>query len=700
MTQYITRGDSVNYLTNVLASILDFINKIATNISEKFTGEDSGAALVMLIFYLIALILILLLLKGLARVIKDFFRTIFCRQKKKTAPVKPADNGATNSNNEETQLVDDSQNKKRIKNSDEFSLIVNFGNKKYIDDLSNTLIKINEFDNCAFQSQHISTTIPFLSIANEDNIVLSKKEIETINQQVENKSLSELKALLKQANSEEIKIDDAVKSLNTDLSKVMKERDKLAQKELTAIEQHNNVVDALATLCDELTTSKTDLLKKHSELFDFITSLGDKKAVLLDSIKEFKKDIASVSKKTKGFDSLCEKEFKNFVRSFQQQEELLAGCKKNCKILSESRNKIDEDISAIQQKQSKAAADRALHAELVSALTAKINELEELERERLAKEEAERKAREEAERLERERLAREEAERLEREHQAKLEAERLEKERLAKEEAERKAREETERKAREEAERLERERLAKLEAERLEKERFAKLEADRLEKERLAKEETERLERERQAKLEAERLEKERLAKEEAERLERERLEKLEAERLEKERLAKEDAEKISKENVASNKELNEIKEQIKRQQQSSYSINYEDISPEMLEKMAIAEQKKRKAAEKAARLNGKSINEPEPNEKEGNAINNKPNETEDKNIAQNEVKSQDEAVPQTDYFAELKRQWALEEANKKRWEEEKARRKEEEQRRKKELAEKLSGNGASDNNE
>lgn len=642
--QYIIRGDSVEYLTNALGPVLDFINEFAITISEKFTGGETGAALIMVVFYLIVLILILLLLKGIVSVVRDIFRTIFCMPKKKKARVLPSDNSVTNSDNEGTQTtidsVEDVNTKKRTKNGDDLSLIKGFGNKKHIDDLSLTLDKINKFDNCVVQSQHIANTIPSLPITSEDNIVLSEKEKETILKQVKDKNLNELKDLLKQTKKEDLKFDNAIKSLDKDLSKAIKERDKLVQQELTAIEQHNNAVDALTTLCDELTKSKSDLLKKHSDLFDFITNLGAKKAVLLDSIKEFKKEISSVPEKIKNLASLCDKEFKTFVRSFQQKEELLAGFKKNYTVLSESRNKIDEDISAIQQKQSKAATDKAFHNELVTTLTAKVNELEGLEKERLAKEEAER--------LEKERLAKEEAEKLERERQEKLEAERLEKERLAKEEAKR----------------LEQERLAKLEAERIEREKEETQKKQELETNDIAIEPQNELS----------------------------------------------DTSKFVPTSLDSADGLNEIKEQIKRQQKNSYSINYDDISPEMLEQMALAEKKKRMAAEKSAKLNGKSTNTSErsPSEsnvsemkdKESNGGCDKPAKEEDTATIQKAITSQEEAAPQTDYFAKLKQQWAEEEAHQQRWAEEKARREEEHQRRKKELAEKLSGNGFSNNNE
>lgn len=618
----------MDYLTKAFVSVMDFINNFATTISEKFTGEGSSAVLVVVIFYLVALIFILLLLKGVASILRDFFRTLFSKQKKqqKKAHDMPSDTSAVNSEQPTTTAVEGVENKKRTKNDDELSAIKNFGNKKYIDELSDTLKKINEFDNCAVQSQHISNTIPSSPIINEDIVVLSEKEKEKIKKQVKDKNLNELKDLLKQVNKDEQSLDDAIKSLESDLSKVLHERDKVVQQEITAIDQHNDIVDVLATLCDELTKSKADLLEKHSELFNFVTSLADKKAVLLDSIKEFKKDTASLAEKIQDFAFLSDKEFKSFVHSFQKNEERLAGFKKNYIAISESRNKMDENISALRQKQSQAVTDKACQIELASVLNIKINELEELERQRLAKEEAER----------------------------------------------------------------------------AERERLAKLEAERLEKERLAREEAERLERERLAKLEAERLEKERLAREEAERIEREKEDALKKQKVE------------TKDNIAETKTdsdnvLNEIKEQIKRQLQTSYSINYDDITPEMLEKLAIAEQKKRKATEKAARINGKAVNNPENTPTESSKLesqdnkasdkNNKPAETEDKVITQNVASSQEETEPQTDYFAKLKQQWAEEEANKKRWAEEKARRKEEEERRKKELAEKLSGNETSGNN-
>lgn len=631
--QYIIRGDTMKYLTSALSYVLDFINKFSATISEKFTGEDSSAILIMVAFYLIVLILLLLLLKGIVNITKDLLRTIFSRhEKKKVRAVSPNNANSVKEDIQPTTNTvngDSVNNKKRTKNIDELSLIKGFGNKKYMDNLSRILEKITEFDNCAIQSQHISTKIPLSPVTKEDNFVLSEEAKEKIKEQVEDKNLKELKILLQQVNKEELKFDNAIRTLEISLSKVMKKREKVVHQETTAIGEYNSAVDALATLCNELSKSKSDLLEKHSELFNFIVSLGDQKVVLLDSIKEFIKDISKVQRKIEDFASQSNKEYKSFVSSFQKNEERLAGFKKNYTVLSESRNQIDKEISTIQQEQSKVGTDKAFNIELASVLRAKIHELEELEREHLAIEEAER--------LEKERLAKEEAERLERERQEKLEAEKLEKERLAKEEAER-----------------------------VERERLAKLETERLEKERLVKEQ---------------------------------------AEQLERDRVAKEEAEKIVKDTVDSDKELQEIKEQIKRQQQNSYSINYDDISPEMLEKMAIAEQKKRKAAEKAAKQNGKSFNKPENTTAENYSSESKSDrthddmsvETEDK-AAQNVSALQEEPVPQTDHFTILKQQWAEEEANKRRWAEEKARREEEHQRKKKELAAKLSGNGTSEN--
>lgn len=227
-------------------------------------------------------------------------------------------------------------------------------------------------------------------------------------------------------------------------------------------------------------------------------------------------------------------------------------------------------------------------------------------------------------------------------------------------------------------------------------EELTKIENDRLaqiEAERIAKEEELRAkERERQAALAAKAQEEaEAKAKAEAEAKAKAAAEAAAAAQAK----ANNTTEPKSDAKPSTDSDLDRVREQIKNQAQSSYSLNFENISPAMLEKMALTEKKKKSAAEKIAKLSDT------PDTVVEEDIAGESDIADEADTADEADSSEDtNASEKPDYVSEIKQQWAAENAHKQQWKQEKARRKEEEQRRKKELSQKLSEDSFSDDNE
>lgn len=161
-----------------------------------------------------------------------------------------------------------------------------------------------------------------------------------------------------------------------------------------------------------------------------------------------------------------------------------------------------------------------------------------------------------------------------------------------------------------------------------------------------------------------------RLAAEEAARIERE----------EAERRAKEEAERLAREEEERRKtadlELNAVMGQVQRQAQEAYALNYDDISPDMYEKIAAVRRKNMppKACEGAV-----SGQESRTNNSANPSVS-----SESAHAA--EQGSVNETPSKPDYFAELKQEWAAEREHKEQWRAELEQKRADEERRKKEL--------------
>lgn len=173
----------------------------------------------------------------------------------------------------------------------------------------------------------------------------------------------------------------------------------------------------------------------------------------------------------------------------------------------------------------------------------------------------------------------------------------------------------------------------------------------------------------------------ERLAKEEAERVAREKAERLEREKAE--RQAREEAEKRAKEEAIrpereaerEKQTQKEIMENIVKQTNSGYVLNFENLSPEALEKLA-ADINKYKSAN-ASHSSSKEKSEQK------------------LDVSENNADGEENSSAPVDHFAQVQQEWAAEREHKEAWADERAREQAEVQRRKEELLAKLNGSSA-----
>lgn len=673
---------------------IETIKDSATSISKTFTGSDSATALVMIIFYLLAFILLILLIKGLIKALKSLINLCFPSKKKNNtaAPDKDSDLTQNISNNSfavaaipfhafdgEKHLNLLTQQFDTIK-----SRVADLEVPEELPPFSPSLLV---FDG--------STAQPVLDEIGRSEILLK----------VAGGELLDLQKLLQTTTKQLTTVDNQLLALNNSLAVNCKTREKLINEETSVFNKHNSLVGEFKEIQSRLIDNQTSLIVDYSELFDLISQIEANKQKLLLEIEKLNEDIAATPYKLDDFVTACDNNIKSVLAEASEKTTLINSLKNTFASLHTTRIKQDDEVVRLQGEIDALLKSKVLYEETIATLKPKLDELLRAEAEKKAQAEAERLEKERLAREEVERKAREEAERLEQERKAKEEAKRLEKERIAKEKAERLAKIEAEKKAKEEAKRLEKERLEKEKAERLEQERLkkerlaqeaaerkAQEEAARLEQERKEKEETERLEKEaqeRRAKAEAERLERERVAKKQAELAEKFKAEKQareEAERLEQERLEKErESQKqvINSDNTDGDQTTalaDTFKEKVQAQAQNLYALSFDDVSPEIYERIAKGSKNRKITVMKPAQP-------VETSEEDSNPIASSPADASSDEAGETSVI---ETAPDNkiDHMAELKKQWAEEKAHKEQFAAEQARKKAEEERRKKELLE------------
>lgn len=512
-------------------------------------------------------------------------------------------------------------------------LFKDFNSQNYLSVLADKYNVFKDSDVSFEVFQHIPSSTPKLLAVDgmKKKIELSDVEIKEIASNFNNKNLIELQQMLKALTEEASTTEDKIALLNNSLTINCQSREKLIEDELSISKKHNSFVDELEITKSELDAIKTNLAVEYSQLFNFISDLDVQKQNLSEKVKKINEDIISIPDKIKDFTKICEEKLKELLLQSSQKETLINTLKDSFISINASRIKKDEEILKQQSDIDNLLKNKLLCEETIAVLKPKIEELMCIEAERKAREEAERREREEAEKA-----------------------------------------------AKAEKERIEKEQLAKAEAERLERERVAKEEEERLEKERLAQKRAEIA-----AKFEAERK-----AREEAELLEKEKQQSV----VKNSDIAVESG---SSDNDSSFVDVNIVKEKVAKQAQSSYSLNFEDLPPELYEKIARGSQNRKINVMKAVEplsVADKNTNETPIVEQNYGAIiatsdisdeEKIENDNNDVDASGNEDTTSTEKI---DHMAELKKQWAAEKAHKEQFAAEQARKKAEEERRKKEL--------------
>lgn len=611
-------------IANILGSCMDYIKELARSISESFTGADSGAVLIMIVFYLAVLIILILLLKLLFKVIKGLFGMF---KSKKTKSFKQGNTAAVSPSNKTSVDVDSAMSdvpcfsvhpQKPVFSED-------FDGQACLDLLKRKFDTVDGIEENAIELQHIIASAPELLVIDgtKNNVTVTQEEREEVSQKVADKSLIDLHRLFESESKEATITADKISILSKSLSNHCNNREKLAEEELLVLDKYNSTVGEWAALKANFDDEKGALSEEYMALFNFVSDIILQKNAVYEQIKEINNNIALIPDKLVCFDNACERLSTTLLAQLVQKEELLSSLKDNYLSVNESRTKKDEEIAGLKNDLNTLVKKKSLSDETIEAVRFKIDELKRLEAERLAREEAERKAREEAERLEAERIA-------------KLEAEKREKERVAREEAERAAKLEAEKRAREEAERL---------AE---------------EKERRNQE----------------------------------------AQKSSEPVIVSQGEESIGDsadaEGSSSQVDVSAVKEQFQKQAKNSYTLNFDDIPPEMYEKIARSAQKRKHDISKAIKVESSPVVEEsfeddvtlstsqEPQEVDltvpvSSSVEEAPND--ESNSAENA--SSDEK----DYMAVLKEQWAAEKAHKEKWAAERAQKQAEAERRRKELS-------------
>lgn len=553
---YIKRGAVVNTILDVLDTGLGLIWNVSAKISNAVIGDDSGKLVVVIIFYLIALIAILFLLKAFIKIIKAIFIELFFGFGRKNKKAKAGNKDSGPAIPVYPVATTDPVTREIIEH---ITSLMSFDKEQHLPATEAALDKYKALENNLKQIKHITADVPQALDSEIVEEELTSDEKEFANNKIKGKSLNELIVFLSSAKKEKADLDKKTNSLKERLLKILSEREILAQKERDALTQHNYLVDTLSDFAQNYENNREALANEHTKLSGYISDVEKRAELLLKGIEDAAHSVTVVPDKTNEFIASCEEKVNSFVVEILSKEQTLSSLNNDYCIACESRVTKDAEISSLQSSLIEIIKKKVFQDYLLIVAQAKADELTKAENERLEKEKAERAAR-----LEAERIAREESERLAREGREK-----------------------------------------------------AKAAA--------------------QAKIAA-------------------------ATKLLETNNNSNDGSSASEEDIS------KVKDQIKQHSQNAYSLNFENIPPEMLEKMAKAGKKRKIESESTA-------------------------------DASNEENTSESTGDQTDYISEIKQQWAAERAHKEEWAAELARKKAEEQRRKEELSEKLSDNGYTDNN-
>lgn len=548
-----------------MGSFMNFINKLLTALSKAFQGwfNDLPSVLVKAMVVLVGLLLLLLLVK----LIVNLFRSIFKPGKK-----KKNNSGQSSANNPglsekrpaqvPPQAASGAGPSSRLggEAKDQFKIIDGTGLLSRLDSINQTVNnQIADVDISKYESVSPSSLKVIQKGEPENEQKVRKDALAKVEELVAENSLAELKYFINLYASEVKTLESEITVLNSGISELNGKIGNLSPEEKKYFDEYYKALGSYLSFCDSAQEFKETTFAKLNNTSVKIASVINERNALWERIKVLDETFEGFNTDVLDIESTTHLKLDEYTAGNQARLKELDALKAKCIVCNSKREEltkqINENINSVTEKENQKLSKSLL----VFFLKDKVEQLDKIEREeaeRIAKEERERKAKEKAEA---ERKAQEEAERKkqeEAERRAKIEAEKQ-----AKAEAARKAREDAERKKQEEADRKARE----------EAERKAKAE-----EERRAKEEAKRK------------------AREEAERIERE----IAARKTQEEAERKAQEEERAK---AMSTVSEDILKDVEKSAQSSYVLSFDDMTPEMLEK--LARDKARKDAARAASL-------------------------------------------------------------------------------------------------
>ena len=372
----------MNTFIEILGSCMDYIYKVAISISETFTGADSAAVLVMIIFYLVVLISILLLTKLLFRMIRNIFT------KKSAAPAVsqpvPEQNGAGRH-----EII---------------TKLETFNGQALLDRLSTEYNKINETTPAIDEHEQIQDTLPgalpVSSVTGKEP--LTEEQLAVLTSSIEGKGLDALQQLLNQTKKRETQLSFELSKITTQLTECRQSRASLVEEEKGIYAKYNAGVGERDNLAHNLSSEKEQLSFDYFKIFNQISAFNDQCASLLEGLKQAEGLIVSLPEMVETFTSSCQSNLQDVSLELQKKEETLNALKGSYQAIRESRVKTDEKIFSLEAEQINLEKEKVPCAELISLLLTKIQELEKEVSDRLAAEYADQQAKEEQARQEKE----------------------------------------------------------------------------------------------------------------------------------------------------------------------------------------------------------------------------------------------------------------------------------------------------------
>ena len=382
----------MNSFVSFFGDLLGYINNLAVRISVFFTNADSGAILVAVIFYLVAIISIILLTKLLFKVVHDLFPS---KKRLHTSP-------------QELSLTDPESMSTSAPLNNVVSDLENFDGQAYLDRLSSEYNKLNEENVSLGEFKHIDNILPALSPETDSSnqIELSQDAVADLHKKVEGKDLSTLREMLIQAEGLCSEISFKLSQANDQLAICSEAHVNFLKDESKTSDEFNATIVEYEQLKEEWESAKTLLAEEYSKVHTLLTDFISYKAILLDQLKQAQLNLESLPEKVEEFVLVSQASFSETTEKLQKQSDTLKALKDSYLFIHDSRIQNAAKLTSLQEELHSLNKERLICDKSLFVIKDQINELEKLERERFEAEQAARRAEEEKARQEHEEMLR------------------------------------------------------------------------------------------------------------------------------------------------------------------------------------------------------------------------------------------------------------------------------------------------------